>query len=82
MHRLRNTWATGMPWGVVNECIDATFNYDIPQSGKDTFNKSTGRTWDNLDDFKEKSLKCPRCRTDVSIPWTTCGLPEDDKSPW
>jgi hypothetical protein len=74
---LRATWHTGMPWHIVNQCIDTQFNYMVPNRARDDFVKMTGRAWENSEDPMEKSMKCPRCNTESAIPWTTCARPED-----
>lgn len=69
---LRDIWATGMPWNAVNEAIDASFNYDIPEAGKINFTSSTGRKWDNADDSLVRAVKCPGCGARNEVSWTTC----------
>lgn len=73
---LPNVYATGMPWIAVNDAIDTQFNYRAPEAAQKTFANMTGRNWDNAKDPPFKELKCPRCPNILSIPWTTCGLPE------
>lgn len=79
---LRNLWTTGMPWQVVNAAIDTKFNYEVPEEAKAAWTASTGRVWDNLEDQMTECIKCPRCSADLTIPWTTCGLPEQNDSTW
>lgn len=76
---LHDVWATGMPWRAVNSALNDKFNYDISKEGQQAFVVSTGLNWDNLDDSPNKSLKCPRCEEELSIPWTTCSMPQSSK---
>jgi hypothetical protein len=73
---LKDLWATGMPWPAVNEAIDTSFNYTIPQTGMDNFTLKTGHKWNNVEDPMEKTLFCPRCQQQLEIPWTTVGQNE------
>jgi hypothetical protein len=79
---LRDLWTTGFPWATVNAAINTSFSYNVPDAAKDTWTKSTGRQWDNIDDSDTKQIKCPRCSTVCEIPWSTCGLPEDTQNAW
>ncbi|KAL1880934.1 hypothetical protein Plec18167_003469 [Paecilomyces lecythidis] len=64
-------WATGFPWGVINNCIDNnSFNYEPGDIAKKDFEEKTGLSWDNLDDPPNRSLPCPSCQRSVSVPWT------------
>lgn len=67
---LKDLWATGMPWSVVNDAIDTNFNYNIPQEGMDFFASMTGLNWNNADDPMSKAIQCPQCRQTLNIPWT------------
>lgn len=69
-----------MPWELINEAIDTNFNYNVSDKAKATWIATTDRTWNNTEDVSSKSIQCPMCETDLSIPWTTCGAGEDDKA--
>jgi hypothetical protein len=73
---LQQLWATGMPWPAVNEAIDTSFNYTVPSDGMKVFSSTTLLSWDNRDDPMIKAVNCPRCSTQLDIPWTTCGMSE------
>ncbi len=79
---LRNLWTTGMPWQAVNAAINTQFSYEVPEEAKAAWVASTGRAWDNLEDQMVEHIKCPRCSLDLTIPWTTCGLPEHNETTW
>jgi hypothetical protein len=73
---MKDTWTTGMPWQAVNAALDTSFNYDVPESGKEEFVTKTGHAWNNAEDPLTKTLHCPRCSQKLDIPWTTCGQKE------
>jgi hypothetical protein len=74
---LQRLWATGMPWSAVNDAIDANFNYNIPELGRNDFIAKTGHNWSNAEDPLVKKLSCPRCvKGQLEIPWTTVGKSE------
>lgn len=79
---LKNLWTTGMPWQTVNAAISTSFSYEVPQEAKESWLSMTGRTWDNLEDEVNEKMKCPKCANMVTIPWTTCGLPENNTGTW
>lgn len=72
-------WTTGLPWKLVNEAIDTSFNYKVSEDCAAAWKAATDREWDNVDDSLTKTLKCPSCSIPNDIPWTTCGMPEDSK---
>lgn len=74
-------WAAGLPWDLVNEAIDNSFNYRVPDSCAAAWKSRTCREWDNVEDSVAKTISCPACSTRYAIPWTSCGLPEDSKAP-
>ncbi|KAK8064018.1 hypothetical protein PG996_008670 [Apiospora saccharicola] len=78
---LKDLWNAGMPWNLVNEAIDTSFNYKPSDDSIEAWESLTGRRWNNVDDSITKALKCPSCNTVHEIPWTTCGMAEDSKSP-
>ncbi|KFY30091.1 hypothetical protein V494_08272, partial [Pseudogymnoascus sp. VKM F-4513 (FW-928)] len=78
---LRDTWYAGMPWKAVNESINDNFYYEATHSAKLKW-AATNRPWDNLDEPSVKSMKCPRCSTLLSIPWTTASMDESVVHNW
>ncbi|KAK1971066.1 hypothetical protein LY78DRAFT_166705 [Colletotrichum sublineola] len=73
---LRSFWTTGMPWAQVNQAITSKFDYEVSESAKSNWERTTGRQWDNLEEPMVKFLECPACKRTMEIPWSTCGLPE------
>lgn len=64
-------WSTGLPWGVLNSCIDdRTFDYDPGEDAKRYFEAMTGLCWNNLHDPPTKTLDCPSCLSPMQVPWT------------
>ncbi|TID07698.1 Glycine-rich domain-containing protein 2 [Colletotrichum higginsianum] len=76
---LRTLWTTGMPWAQVNQAIDSKFNYEASDLARSNWERTTGRSWDNIEEPMVKSLQCPSCKRAMEVPWTTCGLPETYK---
>lgn len=77
---LRNMWHSGMPWKLVNDAIDADFNYIVSFDGMAAWEENTGRKWDNVNDSFVKTLPpCPTCRTQNAVSWSTCGMPEGSR---
>lgn len=77
---LGGLWAAGLPWKTLSSCIDdTTFKYTTTSEGEVNWTEGTGRSWDCTEDSLEKIIKCPKCSVSNSIPWTTCGKPEDEK---
>ncbi|KAL2255371.1 hypothetical protein VTK26DRAFT_3506 [Humicola hyalothermophila] len=75
---MRHFWVTGMPWALVDKAIDNNaFTYNVSDTCKAMWTEMTGLPWDGTTHAMTKVIKCPRCSTSMSIPWTTCGLPED-----
>ncbi|OHW90767.1 alpha-ketoglutarate-dependent sulfonate dioxygenase [Colletotrichum incanum] len=71
-------WAAGMPWPVINKAITgATFDYLISDTCIAQWKARTGLVWRNEDDPDTKQIRCPSCPKTVSVPWTTCGQPQD-----
>ncbi|KAI0198550.1 hypothetical protein F4808DRAFT_451932 [Astrocystis sublimbata] len=79
-HGLNQLWHQGMPWQLINAAIDSSFNYNVSAPRKEAWERATKRSWDCADGSFSKTLPpCPKCRTQVTVPWTTCGTTE--KSP-
>ncbi|KAH6633873.1 hypothetical protein B0J18DRAFT_975 [Chaetomium sp. MPI-SDFR-AT-0129] len=74
---MRDFWAIGLPWDLVNKAIDTDFNYNVSPECKSFWSGMTGRAWENPNDPMSKTIRCPRCSTDVEVPWTTCEVPEN-----
>lgn len=79
---LRDTWYAGMPWGAVNDSINDNFYYEVTDAAKNKWISATDRPWSNLDEASVKSMKCPRCSTLLSIPWTTASMEESARHNW
>ncbi|OJD15089.1 hypothetical protein AJ78_04636 [Emergomyces pasteurianus Ep9510] len=63
-------WKTGLPWEVVNSCIDhRTFDYSPPPEAAANFKMKTGLQWDGNHDSPSKTLSCPQCLNQVIVPW-------------
>ncbi|KAI1771974.1 hypothetical protein F4818DRAFT_454190 [Hypoxylon cercidicola] len=74
---LNGLWEAGMPWELVNNAIDANFNYNVSNDCIKAWENIIGRRWDNVEDPIIKTVKCPCCSESHPIPWTTCALPEE-----
>ena len=79
---LKNLWTTGIPWKAVNAAITTQFSYEPAKEAMGAWVNMTGQAWDNLEDSMEVKVKCPKCANSCNIPWTTCGLPENNTSTW
>ncbi|KAI2782618.1 hypothetical protein F4815DRAFT_427894 [Daldinia loculata] len=77
LYCLNGLWTAGMPWQLVDNAIDANFNYNVSPECKEAWENLIGRKWDNVDDPMVKVLKCPSCAKTLRIPWTTCELSEE-----
>ncbi len=73
-------WTGGMPWFLVNQAIDAQFNYNTAPEANTWWTATTKRPWSNVDDSMSKTVTCPFCSTTNEAPWTTCGWQEKEKS--
>lgn len=69
-------WTAGMPWKAVSESITVNFEENASEVAKSNW-LLTGRQWNNSADPMVKTLKCPWCKVDMQVPWTTCGAVED-----
>ena len=64
-------WFTGMPWALVDKCINSTtFEYSATESARTDFESSTGVSWDNLNDPHVRAFDCVQCRNTVTGPIT------------
>ncbi|KAH6628758.1 hypothetical protein F5144DRAFT_537475 [Chaetomium tenue] len=72
---LRGFWSTGMPWRLINTAITTSFAYNVTPACKTSWAALTGLAWSNADDPLTITLPCPRCTTNLQIPWTTCSNP-------
>lgn len=77
---MRDFWAIGLPWDIVNKAIDTEFNYNVSSECKSRWTEMTGRAWENSNDPMSKTIRCPCCNTNVEVPWTTCEVPENRTS--
>ena len=66
-------WASGMPWKAIDAAIDNdTFAYRPSDKARKAFEAATASPWDNLHEPPCVKLKCPRCKSQLDVPWTTC----------
>lgn len=66
-------WSTGMPWKAVDAVIDnETFAYRPSENAQKAFEAATNSPWNNLDEPPCMVVRCPTCRTQLDVPWTTC----------
>ncbi|KAL3450632.1 hypothetical protein BJX65DRAFT_304804 [Aspergillus insuetus] len=64
-------WAGGFPWQAINECInDQTLVFDAGKTAESFFSAATSLNWDNLQDLPMKTIECPSCGHENSVPWT------------
>jgi len=76
-HGLREMWHAGIPWQLVNDAIDTDFSYKPSADSVATWEKTTRKKWDNVDDPFTKTLPpCPDCGTLNTVVWSTCGKGE------
>ncbi|KAK3290359.1 uncharacterized protein B0H64DRAFT_368914 [Chaetomium fimeti] len=71
----RGFWSTGMPWRLINTAITNSFTYNVTAACKASWTALTHLEWSNADDPLTITLPCPRCTTNLQIPWTTCSRP-------
>ncbi|KAI1816891.1 hypothetical protein GGS20DRAFT_583087 [Poronia punctata] len=77
-HGLRDMWHAGIPWQLVNDAIDTNFIYKPSASAGATWEKTTGRKWNNEDDSDVKvPPPCPDCGQQNTVVWSTCGMRDD-----
>ena len=64
-------WRAGMPWAVINPCIDnTTFEYSVSDTAVKHFESRTGWKWNSLSDSPNITLECPSCSRKLHVPWT------------
>ena len=62
-----------MPWKIINASIDQlSFQFETTEEGRNLFQSRTGLPWDSLSGPQVARLQCPRCRSDIDSPLTTC----------
>lgn len=67
-------WRSGFPWDVINSCIDNTsLEFTGTTQAQHLFSKETGLAWDNLNDPTNIHIRCPKCKQQMTGPWTTSG---------
>lgn len=67
-------WRSDFPWDAVDSCIDnTTFEFTGTEQAQHLFIKETGLSWDNLDDPLVIHMGCPKCKQQMTCPWTTSG---------
>ncbi|KAF2728649.1 hypothetical protein EJ04DRAFT_569363 [Polyplosphaeria fusca] len=72
-HRI---WKTAFPWEAVHKFINnETFEYEVFEGIRDVWEKSSALNWDLLDDGIQKTIQCPRCTVEFTVPWTS--MPSD-----
>lgn len=65
-------WASGLPWEVIESCIDnKAYNYNPGSQAIRHFESHAGHVWDNLEEPPTKALACLRCKETLDAPWTT-----------
>ncbi|KAL8647478.1 MAG: hypothetical protein Q9226_006410 [Calogaya cf. arnoldii] len=65
-------WDTGLPLPIINQCIDnVTCDYRPSEYAPDQFRRTTGLSWDSLDDDQQPLLNCPKCAQPKPVVWTT-----------
>ncbi|KAJ6442492.1 dihydrodipicolinate synthetase [Purpureocillium lavendulum] len=79
-HGMGTVWTAGMPWRLVSDAIDTRFNYTVTDDAKARWTQTTNRPWANQGDATHKPLRCAFCKHTISVPWTTCGKGEKDKT--
>lgn len=66
-------WTSGFPWEAINNCINnETFDYSPSYEARQKFVARTRYAWDSLDDSRTINVECPKCKTLIPCPWTTC----------
>ena len=74
-----DAWRTGLPWAVINSCIDnESFDYDAGPEAKHLFESETQHCWNSLQDPQLVEIKCPKCDSIYEVPWTRW----DNQSAW
>jgi hypothetical protein len=75
-----DVWATGMPWDLVDACVDnSSFDYNASQEAKANFESMTGLAWDNL--HGPPTTNVPTCAKGhpINCPWTDAHLGDPRK---
>lgn len=67
-------WRSGLPWEAIDACIDNnSLEFTGTTQARHLFAKETGLQWDNLNDATGIHIPCPKCKQQMSGPWTTSG---------
>ena len=70
-HGKLDFWAAGMPWALIDSCIDDnSFDYQVDDKSMEFFKDATSLSWDNLKDPAEKLLPCSKCGWTLRCQWT------------
>jgi uncharacterized membrane protein YgcG len=70
-HNKMALWHTRLPWKTISSAINpTTFEFAADPAAELYFQAYTGLNWDPLVGCESKSLKCPQCRAEISVPWT------------
>lgn len=66
-------WRTGLPWSAIDSRIDNdTLEYSGTEEAQKFFVTGSGLAWDSLNDPSTVLVQCPKCKSKMSYPWTTC----------
>lgn len=70
-HGKMSSWVVGMPWEVLNNCInDRTLEYTVSAKCQQLFESQVHLKWDNLHDPPGKEVECTRCKKHNYVMWT------------
>ena len=66
-----NAWRTGLPWAIINACIEnEAFEYDPGTDSRELFESRTNFRWDSLEDPTDVVVECPKCQSKYAVSWT------------
>lgn len=64
-------WQTEFPWELIHNAIDnETFEYTPSHYATRVFERSTRTQWYATFDTNLKTLSCPSCKAQITVPWT------------
>ena len=76
-------WATGFPWSIINRCFnEQSLEYDAGEAARYKFERTTNRTWDNLQNAPRKYIECPSCKSPVPVRWSAGKIPYRSATPF